>query len=334
MQKMHTEHITQPADGATAQPAEMTEEGAESTTEPFGLGLDAQDLQQLPRLYQKLREPLFSLRQAGIASKLYVDWKKAGLAPATEEQGWTRLSFLEYLWLRMARELRELGLPLARAKALREYLFHEFRLTPEVFTPQLLERVEAELRKTAMPLAQVAEVLALAKSGQLDELLGQFGVSFTLLEAMVYGALYRKQEAGLLLFASGEQVPWLDEMLGMGPEGQRLLERTHVFLSVTEHLAEFILDEEKADYIPRLSLLSEEELQVVRAVRNKSFRQVTVTFGEKRQITLRTTSDGMLDEALSKELIETLALKNYQSVELENRGGSKLRFTKEHRRRI
>ncbi|MFD2515831.1 hypothetical protein ACFSRY_18305 [Pontibacter locisalis] len=305
----------------------------ETGTEDFALQLDLQEMDQIPELYEKLREPIFSLKQAGIAPKLYVDWKKAGLAPKTEEQAWTKLSFLEFLWLKMAKELRELGLPLARVKALREYLFGNFPISGKNLSPSLLKKLETGLAKAMKP-AEVAEVLELVKTGQLDEILQTFGIGFTLLESMVYSALYHKQEAGILIFPTGDLVPWLDEMQGMGPEGQVLLGRTHVFLSITQHLAAFILDEDKADYIPRLSLLSEEELQVVRAIRNKSFRQVTVTFDEKRQITLRTTSDGVLDEALSKELIETLALKNYQSVELENRGGSKLKFTKEHRRRI
>ncbi|MBJ6118087.1 hypothetical protein JAO76_07795 [Pontibacter sp. BT310] len=305
----------------------------ETSTEDFALQLDLQEMEQLPELYEKLREPIFSLKQTGIAPKLYVDWKKAGLAPKTEEQAWTKLSFLEYLWLKMAKELRELGLPLARVKAVREYLFGVQEFPAEALTPELIAKLREELIKTMPPKladAWIEEYL----SGQTQAAQANYDIQFSLLETLVYSALYRKQEAGILIFPSGDLAPWLDEMQGMGPEAQVLLGRTHVFLSITQHLAAFILDEDKTDYIPRLSLLSEEELQVVRAIRNKTFRQVTITFDEKRQITLRTTSDGLLDERMSKQLIETLALKNYQSVELENRGGSKLKFTKEHRRRI
>jgi hypothetical protein len=305
----------------------------ENSTEDFALQLDLQEMGQLPELYEKLREPIFSLKQTGIAPKLYVDWKKAGLAPKTEEQAWTRVSFLEFLWLKMAKELRELGLPLARVKALREYLFKVQEFPAEALTPELVTKLREELIKTMSP-KQVDAWIEDYLSGQVQAAQANYGVQFSLLETLVYAALYRKQEAGILIFPSGDLAPWLDEMQGMGPEAQVLLGRTHVFLSITQHLAAFILDENKADYIPRLSLLSDEELQVVRAIRNKSFRQVTITFDEKRQITLRTTSDGLLDERVSKQLIETLALKNYQSVELENRGGSKLKFTKEHRRRI
>ncbi|WP_299820246.1 hypothetical protein [uncultured Pontibacter sp.] len=305
----------------------------ETSTDDFALQLDLQEMEQLPELYEKLREPIFSLKQTGIAPKLYVDWKKAGLAPKTEEQAWTKLSFLEYLWLKMAKELRELGLPLARVKALRDYLMNVQEIPADALTPEMIAKLREELIKS-MPAKQAEALIEEYRNGQVQAAQANYGIQFSLLETLVYAALYRKQEAGILIFPTGDLVPWLDEMQGIGPEGQVLLSRTHVFLSITQHLAAFILDADKADYIPRLSLLSEEELQVVRAIRNKSFRQVTITFDEKRQITLRTTSDGMLDERMSKQLIETLALKNYQSVELENRGGSKLRFTKEHRRRI
>ncbi|NDK56432.1 hypothetical protein [Pontibacter fetidus] len=305
----------------------------ETSTDDFALQLDLQEMEQLPELYEKLREPIFSLKQTGIAPKLYVDWKKAGLAPKTEEQAWTKLSFLEYLWLKMAKELRELGLPLARVKALRDYLMNVQEIPADALTPEMIAKLREELIKS-MPAKQAEALIEEYRNGQVQAAQANYGIQFSLLETLVYAALYRKQEAGILIFPTGDLVPWLDEMQGIGPEGQVLLSRTHVFLSITQHLAAFILDADKADYIPRLSLLSEEELQVVRAIRNKSFRQVTITFDEKRQITLRTTTDGMLDERISKQLIETLALKNYQSVELENRGGSKLRFTKEHRHRI
>jgi len=305
----------------------------ETSTEDFALQIDLQEMEQIPELYEKLREPIFSLKQAGIAPKLYVDWKKAGLAPKTEEQVWTKLSFLEYLWLKMAKELRELGLPLARVKTLRGYLMNVQEMPAAALTPEMIAKLREELVKT-MSAKQADAWIEEYLSGQTQAVQANYGIQFSLLETLIYSALYRKQEAGILIFPSGDLAPWLDEMQGMGPEAQVLLGRTHVFLSITQHLAAFILDDDKAEYIPRLSLLSEEELQVVRVIRNKSFRQVTITFDEKRQITLRTTSDGVLDERMSKQLIETLALKNYQSVELENRGGSKLRFTKEHRRRI
>ncbi len=312
---------------------ELLKIGASKDAADFTLQLDLQEMEQLPELYEKLREPIFSLKQTGIAPKLYVDWKKAGLAPKTEEQAWTKLSFLEYLWLKMAKELRELGLPLVRVKALREYLMNIQEIPADALTPEMIAKLREELIKT-MSGKQADAWIEEYRSGQVQAAQANYGIQFSLLETLVYAALYRKQEAGILIFPTGDLAPWLDEMQGLGPEAQVLLGRTHVFLSITQHLASFILDEDKADYIPRLSLLSEEELQVVRAIRNKSFRQVTITFDEKRQITLRTTSDGMLDERISKQLIETLALKNYQSVELENRGGSKLRFTKEHRYRI
>lgn len=297
----------------------------------FSLHLDPQEMQQAAALYEKLRTPVFDFDQTGIAPALYSDWQQAGIIAKTEPP--EKLPFLEYLWLSMAQQLHLQGMTPERLKAVKDYLFTELRIQGTEQDPALLEKVKAELLKVMKP-AEVADTLELVKSGQLDELLQTFGVRFTWLESMVYAALYRKQEVGLLLFPTGEMVPWLDEMQGMGPEAQQIKGSTHTYLSITQHLAAFILEEDKAGYIARTSLLSEAELQVVRAIRSKSFREVTITFDEKRGMTLRTTSGGQLDESLSSQLKETLNLKNYQSVDLENRGGSRLHFTKEHRRRV
>jgi hypothetical protein len=312
---------------------EQPETDASTDTADFTLQLDLQQMDQLPELYEKLREPIFSLKQTGIAPKLYVDWKKAGLAPKTKEQAWTRLSFLEFLWLKMAKELRELGLPLARVKALRDYLFAVQEIPAEALTPEMIAKLRDELSKM-MPPKEVEAFIAEHLSGKVQAAQASYGVQLCLLESLIYAALYRKQEAGMLIFPTGDLAPWLDEMQSMGPEGQVLLGRTHVFLSITQHLAAFLLDEDKADYIPRLSLLNEEELQVVRAIRNKRFKQVTVTFNEQRKMVLATTSQGELEGDKASAVIEALGLQKYQTVELQLRGGARLYFEREHKHRI
>jgi hypothetical protein len=297
----------------------------------FTLRLDALEREQAEALYYQLREPLFTVAQAGIAPAVFADWQKGSIV--AEIPADAAFSFTEYLWLGLVRELHSQGLPVERILAVREYLFTAFNTNGKNLSPALLEKVRAELSKLMKP-AEVTELMALVKTGQLDELLQTFQISFTQLEAFIYAALYRRQEVGLMIFPTGELAPWLDEMQGMGPEGKVLQNRTHVYLSITQHLVAYLLDDDKAQYIPRLSLLSEEELQVIRALRDKSLKQVTVSFDLKRSMLLTTTMDGLLDEQASKKVKAAVGLKNFQSIELQHRGGDKLYFSREQKRRL
>lgn len=297
----------------------------------FTLSLDAHEREQAEALYYKLREPLFTLAQAGVTPAVCADWQKAGIV--SEAPVDAAMPFTEYLWLRLARDLHSQGLQVERIKVIRDYLFTGFHINGKELSPALLEMVRAELSKLMKP-AEVSELLELVKTGQLDELLHTFGIGFTQLEVFIYAALYRKQEVGLMLFPTGELAPWLDEMQGMGPEGKVLQNRTHVYLSITQHLTTYLLDHEKAQYIPRLALLSEEELQVLRAIRNKSLKQVTVSFDEKRSMLLTTTMDGFLSEQASNKVKDAVGLKNFQNIQLQHRGGAQLYFSREQKRRL
>ena len=297
----------------------------------FSLSLDAHEREQAEDLYYKLREPLFTAAQAGVTSEVYADWLKAGVV--AETLAGAALPFTEYQWLKLVRELYSQGLPVERIKAVREYLFTVFSIRGKELSPAMLEKVRAELAKVMKP-AVVAEVLELVKTGQLDELLRTFGIGFTQMEAFIYAALYRKQEVGVLVFPTGELAPWFDEIQGLGPEGNVLQNRTHLYLSITQHLTAYLLDGDKAQYIPRLSLLSEEELQVIRAIRDKGLKQVTVSFDEKRSMLLTTIMDGLLDELASDKVKEAVGLKNFQKIELQHRGGERLYFSREQKRRI
>ncbi|MBB6610505.1 hypothetical protein H7F15_05615 [Pontibacter sp. Tf4] len=297
----------------------------------FNLSLDAHEKEQAEELYYKLREPLFTVAQAGVTQAMYADWLKAGIVAEVPVEA--AMPFTEYLWLRLARDLHSQGLPVERIKVIRDYLFTRFKINGKDLSPALLDKVRIELSKLMKP-AEVTELLELVKTGQLDELLHTFGIGFTQLEAFIYAALYRKQEVGLMLFSTGELAPWLDEMQGMGPEGKVLQNRTHVYLSITQHLTAYLLDDDKIQYIPRLSLLSEEELQVIRAIRNKSLKQVTVSFDEKRSMLLTTTMDGLLDERTSTKVKDAVGLKNFQKIQLQHRGGDQLYFSREQKRRV
>lgn len=297
----------------------------------FTLSLDAHEKEQAEALYYKLREPLFTLAQAGITPAVYADWQKAGIVAEASTDA--AMPFTEYLWLRLARDLHSQCLPVERIKIVRQYLFTGFNINGKDLSPALFEKVRVDLAKLMKP-AEVTELLELVKTGQLDELLHTFGIGFSYLEAFIYAALYRKQEVGLLIFPTGELAPWLDEMQGMGPEGKVLQNRTHVYLSITQHLTAYLLDNDKAQYIPRLSLLSEEELQVIRAIRNKSLKQFSVSFDEKRSMLLTTTIDGLLDELTSDKVKDAVGLKNFQKIEFQHRGGDRLYFSRDQKRRI
>src|SRR4051812_49371785 len=75
------------------------------------LNLELSERESYLALYERLTKPLLFLKSAGVSSKNFIDWRRAGLWFDTidEKRSWTKLSLEQYIWLKLIQQLRQLG---------------------------------------------------------------------------------------------------------------------------------------------------------------------------------------------------------------------------------
>ncbi len=85
------------------------------------------------KLYNAIGDERFKVSEIGITSRVFTHWKQNGIIPELEDRKWVRLNLVEYFWLKIVMDLRELGLPLERIAKVKEQLFNTQNFAESIF---------------------------------------------------------------------------------------------------------------------------------------------------------------------------------------------------------
>ena len=314
-------------------------------TDQTPIDLELSDTRSFEKLYEQVDKPLFFLKDASVASKNFNDWRKAGLwyDEGPEKRTWTKLNLEQYIWLKMIQQLRQMGCTTELILQVKEQLLTLFDL--ETLLPHYQAAALENLNKMPFEKEEKEAQIALIKSGEFIQALketveGQkLAAAQSQLRSLLFAALIKHQHAAVLVFPDGSIAQWLDEMHQMDPRTEKLFKRTHIYLSITEHLMAFLTDPDKESFIAPLQLLNSEEWQVLSALRDKTLKEITifrVTDPKSRKIskTMITVKDGMVAEDDKEALLDILLNKKYQAIDFKRRSGNRLYFERESQKNL
>lgn len=312
----------------------------------FQFDLDFTDVQEFFQFYEKLQAPMFTLKDAGIVSKLFQDWQKAGFwyhayAPAapTEKRQWTRLNLEEFIWLKLIQQLRQLGASTEIILKVKEHLLASWNIAEILGEKKYLEKALEGLEKTNLPQEQKDTLSAMVKSGDFVRQLEATGIVVSQLLAILFAAMIKHQHAGIFVFPEGQVTTWLEEMLTIDANTMELYQRSHIYLSVTQQLVDFLLEPEKDKFITPLQLLSNEERIVLNSMRDKTLKKMEIKVKSKTKTgktttTLITTREGVMAKTDFDRVAGKLIAKNYDSIKAVNFNGNEVYFERQKRRKL
>jgi hypothetical protein len=305
--------------------------------------LDFTDVLEYFQFYEKVMEPMFTLKDAGIVSKLFQDWQKAGFwyqpyAPAEKRQ-WTRLNLEEFIWLKLIQQLRLLGASTEIILKVKEHLLSSFDIAAILGEKKYLEKALDGLEKSLLPQEQKVTIITMVKSGEFVRQLEASGIVFSQLFSILFAALIKHQHAGVFVFPEGQVITWLEEILSLDAKAMELYQRSHIYLSITQQLLAFLLEPEKDKFITPLQLLSNEERIVLNSMRDKSLKKLEIRMKSKKKTgkvttTLITTREGVMAKADYDRVAGKLIAKNYDSIKAVNFNGTEVYFERQKRRNL
>jgi hypothetical protein len=309
----------------------------------FKIELDFTDVGELFNFYQTLKEPLFTLKDAGLISKLFQDWQKAGLwfhafAPAEKRQ-WTRLNLEEYIWLKFIKQLRQLGASTEIILKVKAHLLAPFDLAKHLSEPKYLAKAIADFEEYNLPKEQKEEILLMVKSGEFIRQIEAAGLMPSQLLVMLFTTMIKHYHVGVFVFPEGEVIIWSEEILSMDAGAMELYQWSHIYLSINQHLVDFLLEPEKDKFISPLQLLSSEERLVLNSMRDKTLKKLEIKLKTKKKTgqastTLITTREGKMAKADYDRVAGKLISKNYDSIRAVNFNGTEVYFERQKRRKL
>lgn len=304
------------------------------TTAPFNLPKTLSDLENINILIGKIAEKNFSPKDLGITSRTIAHWKIKELLPLTDkERKWQRFDFVEYLWLRFVQDFRKLGCSLETIKKIKDVMFTPIDIQVDEHKMELDKSADITGLDSEQKKSMIEEVKAgsLNNISELKAILNVFG------SLLVNTLLMKNKNNGIMVTAAGDVFFWTDDVLQKDKKLISVFNTPHIFIPFTYYIYQFIDDASKELFLTPLEILDENELLVLRALRNKDYKELIIKppdpkSGTDKTFEIITVRDGDLTPEQQKEITEILQLKNYQSITLKKRSNTQIYFERSHRR--
>ena len=279
----------------------------------------------------KLLEGVFSVKDTGIDSKIFHSWKIAGLLSTVEKGKWAQLSFIDYLWLRSLECMRRFGCSLKTMLALHEELF--IKAYQENLGKKTLEANVTYITKLSKqrPLTiEETDFLEASRNTLADKILmsiTNYGVNY--FYQLVLKCFIHNNEVGLAIFEDGSFTTY-ELTPSINKDSKPIdLSMPHLLIPISYFIKQFIVAEEKEKFLNTTGLLNDQEYEVVKQLRNKNIKKITITFNDATHKIekIEPETSGIIKGEEARRIMELLGLKNYSSIELHTRDGKSLSFT-------
>lgn len=281
-------------------------------------------IEDYENLYTAIMKPTFYLKDLGVTARVLAHWKENDLIPTAQDSiGWSKLNFCEYIWIKVIQDLRIFGLPFQMIKKVKEYLFEkpDFIIDTRNFNEILKSKTEASTYTNLeeKEKEQLDEMFADPKFFEGFEI---FWSKFKRIDMIVSYSIPFRKKVGILISKDGKIREWvaLDYK-----SDESAYSRSELFISISDFIFEFMNDVTKEKFIVPLSILTREELEVLRAIRRNDLTEVVIKFPLKsgrKKWKIQTKKNVGLPKDVQLEITQHLNLKNYQSINIINDSGN------------
>jgi len=295
--------------------------------------------QKVLNLTPKLNEPILYLKDTGIASRVLSHWKNNDLLSGNREsdKGWSRFNFIDYIWLKSIQEMRNFGLSLETIKKVKKALYEKLNIKwDEDTVKEVVEYGIKTIKNSAMDKVSKEMLIQVILNPEFKTQFKDQVVNPSVLDGLIMNSLFNQEEAGFFIFGDGDILPWLDSKHN-DIESESLFKRSHLYISITEFIFEFITEEAKEQFLVPYLMVGKKELEALRRIRKDDLKEIIIKFpkgSNKEDMDIITKKKVKLTEEQQKSLRQMLRLKNYQTIVIKNQGEKDLYVEKDHREKI
>jgi hypothetical protein len=286
------------------------------------------DFTELFKEYNELSQKQFLARDLGLSGRKYQQLKELNITPPAQKEiesdgkrEWVKLNFFEFIWLKMVISLRKLGYPYSDIKKARDVLFETVDLDPRrnitKDNPDIVKHLIDFFAKNTLNEESKALVAKFVDDPiLLTKVKNVYSNRRQLLEILIFDAIANKNmEVGIGFFEGGECIPFNWNMIVMfenwHPNVKKedvlnnTIRRPHLYISLSKYIIDFISESEAEQRSLAFSMLSDEELMILRELRNKDYKNITINYdkGTESRI-IKTEKEKKIKESEVKDFIK------------------------------
>lgn len=280
----------------------------------------------------QLLEKTFSVAQANIDSKMFHSWKLDGLLSTIERGKMAKMSFIELMWLYTLDTMRKFGCSRRLMKDVHDYFFtraYNDKLTVKTYQEKL-DYLNSLSRSTVLTYDQIEEKKYYEEFLNDEVLLLSIEKDITYFYQLVVSCFANNQEVGIIIFEDGSFTTYESRLHLSNKENGIDLSIPHLIIPITHLIKSFIVDKEREKFLESAGLLNDEELNLLKHVRNKNIQKLTIQFNnENHKISkIESEENGFLDDVKVNKIKEVLGLKNYESINLTTRDRKSIMYSR------
>jgi hypothetical protein len=273
-------------------------------------------------------------KQMGVNQKIFSSWKRHGLIPVPKNGKWSRANFVEVVWIRILENMRRMNCSVATMKKAYELFFLK------AWNDRLADRnrqvrmkaIKERLQRHGYTVEELYKLHILQQIDKDVEFRTKLDEELNYLYELLTKIILYGGEGGLLIDSKGDCTMYYTDINSLSNVGSlNLIQEPLITIPISHILAELLQDNYGIKFLYKNQFVSEDELRVIKEIRNKNVQSITVTKDEKESLSIISDERGLISGEQAKKIMQILGIKNYSSIELKTRNNSTLSFTKSNR---
>ena len=280
-------------------------------------------LENVRQVTEVMFEENFQLSDIGLSSKIAFDWSNAGIYLRERKSKYRRkYNGVEYVWLRLVKELREFGLPVPSILKLKKFLLSEMDLM-EHYT-SLFEREETEdvfwnefIEGIKETFQTPDNLIAAVKQGRKTVYL-----SNTTLSVLLFSIILSQSNVHLAVTKKGDCMVFDESPMQDLLSSSLLMSQPYICIPINHIVPEFMGREDLYKFnLNECGLdLTEEETKIIDLIGEGGINSLTVKFVDG-EVNLIETEEKMDIKEAKGRLVDLIQRGGYQEISYKTVNG-------------
>lgn len=314
---------------------ELTELEATKILNVFGTSIA-----DFEKQYPKIMEPLAKPSSLDFTAREFFYWCDKGIIDMPKvkdaQSPWRRLNLLDVIWIRIVKELRKFNFPFPSIVKIKADLFQNVflklvDLNDDEISSILNEIEDVDLKNIFHQIISQANKnpeLLKKEFGQLVSPIGALLAEILIWNRVIYMHVCKIEDDFVVVFEGYSMQPASPETLLALKSG------THLSLCLNELIAEHLLDVKCEKINKDFGLISDQELEILAAIRNKEITEITINKGQNEKLTFVVTKRTELKDDQVQMIKRLLRMNEFDDVRVVLRNDKHLYLENKTRKKI
>ncbi|MFN8439079.1 MAG: MerR family transcriptional regulator [Cytophagales bacterium] len=254
------------------------------------------------------------MKDVGVQYRTVLHWDQQGLLEhSREESEWRRYDYIQYVWIKIINDLRTFGVPIPIIEKAKSEVLTKINLK---WLFELFSLNRDQLDKLPNDDSKI-DLLAFLESKGYESIDDNLSVSF--LELMIVETLTTKVPVSLNIFVDGFILPLFESKLDVfePSDVRKLTYETHVKISISNILNNFLSDTKDSFLIPQLQILADNERRLLEIIHSGEYETVTINFKNKKIKSVELIKE----QNVKRKIVDILQDSQYQDIVIKSHKG-------------